>query len=81
VDLSNGVKINGSTVVTADIEATNGVIHVIDTVLVPSDFTLNTATSTPIPQTGDNSMVPYALLFVLSGAAILVVNRKRLFEK
>lgn len=81
VDLSNGVKINGSTVITADIEATNGVIHVIDTVLVPSDFVLNAATSTPIPQTGDSSMVPYAVLFLVSGAAIIAVNRKKLFVK
>ena len=41
VDLSDGVKINESTVTTADIEATNGVIHVIDTVLVPEGFTLD----------------------------------------
>ncbi|MEM6701688.1 MAG: fasciclin domain-containing protein [Acidobacteriota bacterium] len=35
VDASNGVKINNATVVTADIETSNGVIHVIDTVLIP----------------------------------------------
>ena len=29
--------VNGATVVTADIETANGVIHVIDTVLVPSE--------------------------------------------
>ncbi|HMQ53751.1 MAG TPA: fasciclin domain-containing protein, partial [Anaerolineae bacterium] len=29
------VMINGAQVVTADIEAANGVIHVIDTVLIP----------------------------------------------
>lgn len=40
VDLSMGVMINDSNVVTADIEATNGVIHVIDQVLVPDDFVL-----------------------------------------
>jgi uncharacterized surface protein with fasciclin (FAS1) repeats len=35
IDASNGVKLNGeATVVSADIAATNGVIHVIDTVLV-----------------------------------------------
>jgi transforming growth factor-beta-induced protein len=33
----NGVTINGiATVITADIEATNGVIHIIDSVLIPS---------------------------------------------
>lgn len=30
-----GVKVNDATVVTADIAATNGVIHVIDTVIMP----------------------------------------------
>ncbi len=35
VDLSDGVKINGATVTTADIEATNGVIHVVDQVIIP----------------------------------------------
>lgn len=36
VDLSDGVKINAATVTSADIEATNGVIHVIDTVILPA---------------------------------------------
>jgi uncharacterized surface protein with fasciclin (FAS1) repeats len=32
----NGVTVNGANVVAADIEASNGVIHVIDTVILPS---------------------------------------------
>lgn len=35
IDGMDGVKINGATVTSADIEATNGVIHVIDQVLLP----------------------------------------------
>jgi transforming growth factor-beta-induced protein len=35
VDLSAGVKINDATVIKADIEASNGIIHVVDTVLLP----------------------------------------------
>ena len=35
IDLDDGVKVNDATVTTPDIEADNGVIHVIDTVLVP----------------------------------------------
>lgn len=35
IDTSNGVKVNNATVVTPDVEAENGVIHVIDTVLIP----------------------------------------------
>lgn len=37
VDLSDGVKVNGATVTTADIEASNGVIHVIDAVILPAE--------------------------------------------
>ena len=36
VDISNGVKINDSKVVKADIQGTNGVVHVIDRVLIPN---------------------------------------------
>jgi len=35
VDAMAGVKVNGATVVTADVAASNGVIHIIDTVLLP----------------------------------------------
>jgi len=37
IDASNGsVKVNDSTVATADVGADNGVIHIIDTVLIPA---------------------------------------------
>lgn len=36
IDPSSGVKVNDATVVTADIKTDNGVIHVIDTVLIPA---------------------------------------------
>lgn len=36
IDASNGVKINDSTVTTADVAADNGVIHIIDSVLLPA---------------------------------------------
>lgn len=35
IDASSGVKVNDATVVTPDVEADNGVIHVIDSVLIP----------------------------------------------
>ena len=35
VDGTNGVTVNGAKVVTADIACSNGVIHIIDTVLLP----------------------------------------------
>lgn len=36
IDASKGVKINDATVSKADVETDNGVIHIIDTVLMPS---------------------------------------------
>jgi uncharacterized surface protein with fasciclin (FAS1) repeats len=35
IDASSGVRINDANVIQADLEASNGVIHVIDTVLIP----------------------------------------------
>lgn len=35
IDTTSGVKIGGATVITADVEASNGVIHVINKVLLP----------------------------------------------
>ncbi len=35
IDATKGVKVNGATVVTPDIQATNGVIHIIDSVIMP----------------------------------------------
>lgn len=52
VDLSEGVKINTSAVITADIKASNGVIHVIDTVLIPETFQL-ASTTAPLPSIVD----------------------------
>jgi uncharacterized surface protein with fasciclin (FAS1) repeats len=36
IDASNGVKVNASKVTTPDVAADNGVIHIIDTVLLPA---------------------------------------------
>jgi len=36
IESSDGVKVNDASVIKADIETSNGVIHVIDTVLIPS---------------------------------------------
>ena len=37
IDLDNGVEVNQAKVVTADIETSNGVIHVIDAVILPPE--------------------------------------------
>jgi uncharacterized surface protein with fasciclin (FAS1) repeats len=36
IDTSDGVKVDGARVVTTDIRASNGIIHVIDTVMIPN---------------------------------------------
>ena len=36
IDATDGVKVDGASVVTADVEADNGVIHVIDAVVLPN---------------------------------------------
>ncbi|MEM5580906.1 fasciclin domain-containing protein [Roseibium sp. AS2] len=35
IDATNGVKVDGATVISADVGASNGVIHVIDAVILP----------------------------------------------
>jgi uncharacterized surface protein with fasciclin (FAS1) repeats len=44
------VKINDAQVIITDIEASNGVIHVIDAVLLPPEMTKKNETYTPAPQ-------------------------------
>ncbi|MDF1616105.1 fasciclin domain-containing protein [Petrocella sp. FN5] len=64
--LSDGVKINTSNVIAADIMASNGVVHVIDQVLVPSDFTLSEVNqeATEVPKTGETNILGLSLLGV-----------------
>ncbi len=38
IDATDGVKIDGAKVITTDIECSNGVIHVIDSVILPKDI-------------------------------------------
>jgi len=53
---SSGVTVNGANVITADVEASNGVIHVIDEVLIP-DGVLPSAAS----DTASNTIVDIAV--------------------
>ena len=45
--IANGAMINNAKVSVADVEASNGVVHVIDAVLLPPDFLTVTATLQP----------------------------------
>src|SRR5690554_5022209 len=80
VDLTNGVKINESTVVSADIEATNGVIHVIDSILVPADFVLSAEEEAMVvlPSTGSNDLTTIFGIGIITIIG-LVTLRKRIF--
>lgn len=74
VALGDKVMINNATVTTPDLKAGNGVVHVIDTVLVPQDFVYQKMDgSTDIPKTGDMGLAPFALgaMVILTGAVIL----------
>lgn len=45
IDLTNGVMLNGNTnVINADVLATNGVVHLIDNVLIPEELDVETIT-------------------------------------
>ncbi|MBS3991307.1 MAG: fasciclin domain-containing protein [Erysipelothrix sp.] len=70
------VIINGSVNVTAaDLLALNGVVHVIDTVLVPANFTLDD----PIPQTNDDNLMVWMGLLLVLGSGLVIIAR--LFNK
>lgn len=78
-DLSDGVKVSGSTVTSADIEAGNGVVHVIDKVLVPADFKLQVVEeNTEMPKTGVLQLTSIMGLSIIALAAAFVM-KKRIF--
>jgi transforming growth factor-beta-induced protein len=77
IDLSNGVMINDSNVIIADLEATNGVVHVIDSVLVPTNFALQSVDMTEdLPQTGDIGLIPAFVLGIVSLGGYSIIKKK-----
>ena len=54
IDLSSGVTINDASVVTPDIMASNGVIHVIDSVLVPPSIDVTAFMEASCSMTGED---------------------------
>ncbi len=79
IDLKDGVKINDSKVTTADLEATNGIIHVIDKVLVPADFKLQAVDmkETAAPKTGLPIAFPFLMTAVVTAGVALLVFKKK----
>ncbi len=72
----NSPMINDSAIVTADVEASNGVIHVIDAVLLPPAD----AEAPPIPKTGTegvNTPLLIAIGALAAGAYIFMAKRKQ----
>jgi transforming growth factor-beta-induced protein len=67
------VTVNGATVVSADIEATNGVIHIIDAVLVPPVDIVEKAILTEETQTLVAAVVAGELVATLQGAGPFTV--------
>lgn len=79
-DLSGDPMVNQSMITQTDIEATNGVVHVIDSVLVPSDFTLQEVDmeETTVAKTGIESSTPLlAAMLVTAGVIIFMVIKKK----
>ena len=76
VNLDDGVKINDSNVITADIEACNGVIHVIDAVLLPPDAEEDVVALREAPTTSSDSGSAthgHLLALVIAFAAMFIV--------
>ena len=68
------VIINGDVnVIQADIEAGNGVVHVIDAVLVPSNFALDGAEE-QLPDTSDTSTLGWVVLLLTLGLGLVIVS-------
>lgn len=71
-DLSGDPMVNKSMITSTDIEATNGVVHVIDTVLVPSNFALQEVDMEEemVAKTGLNSTTPLLVAMLVTAGAI-----------
>lgn len=76
-DLSSGVKVNTSGVVAADIVAQNGVVHVVDSVLVPSNFVYQAVDADEeLPQTGTMDLTSIFIFSIIGLAAMMVVKKR-----
>ena len=68
VNLTGGVRINSSQVVAADVEASNGVLHVLDTVLLPPPDLVEIAAGNPDFSTLVTAVQAAGLVDTLKGA-------------
>lgn len=84
ISLDGGVFINDSEVVIADLQAANGVVHVIDAVLVPENIELvlpeaeEEEEETLIVDTSDNNMIGWIILTLSLGAGLVIISQPKL---
>jgi transforming growth factor-beta-induced protein len=71
----NPVMVNHSNVVAADIETSNGVIHVIDKVLLPQSDSDEKIVENP--KTGSPSVIPYLGLFIVSLGGLTLMKKTK----
>lgn len=74
-DLSGDPMVNDAKIVTTDVAATNGVVHVIDTILVPDDFTLQKVDMgmDDVAETGIESSMALLIGILVTAAGLLYV--------
>ncbi len=70
------ILINDSEVTTPDLEALNGVVHVIDAVLVPANFTL--AEEQLIVETNDSNNLGWIVLALAIGSGLVIISKPKL---
>ena len=83
VQPGGGVRVDGANIIQTDIRASNGVIHVIDAVMIPTAATATptptpvlTATATPSPTPAGFDAVLVSVC-ALAGIALMIVARRR----
>lgn len=76
-DLKSSPMVNSSKITVVDLEAGNGVVHVIDTVLVPGNFTYQAvAHNTSIPKTGTMDLTPFGIIATITLLGAIAIRRK-----
>lgn len=76
-DLSSGVMISDSNVISADIEAQNGVVHVIDKVMIPDNFTVQEVQADEtLPKTGLIELTPIIGISTMILLAAIFIKKK-----
>ncbi len=78
-DLSGDPMVNQSKITSTDIEATNGVVHVIDKVLVPSNFKLQTVDmeEDSVAETGIESNILLVIGMIATAGALVFLMTQR----